>query len=782
MTFKELTSILKRNFFQPVIVSIYFLAAVLLVLGEVQDAYFCSFVITFNFLIAVVQEIRARRALKKLELMSAPMAVRVTENGQTEQVLYDQLHEDDEIILTNGDEIAADATVISSKGLEVDESMLTGESTPIEKAAGDELLAGSAVLAGSARAKVVAVGENSKAGMMTSKLKEYSADVTPLQKRIGLAITILTYSALGLAILVYVVYSFYGFDLVRIFKTITSGVVVVIPEGLLLASTLLLAYGSLRLAQAKVLPQKLSAIEAMALLQVLCTDKTGTLTEPEIVFDEFRVFDIKNDSQYYKELVGILVQETSGSNATGEAIMAAFKAPEKYKTKDILAFSSERKMSGVIASFGKYSPQSIVMGAPEYVSKITKLTDKQKTMIADETKKGKRVLLLAVSDNSRELKNQLKKPEGFKALGLIILRNDLREGVVETVDFLQKNDVSIRVISGDNPETVKYIAKTAGINKPDRVITGAELAKLDDKNWYKAVYVNTIFARVLPEQKERLIKTFQAQHKFTGMVGDGVNDSLALKQADLGVAMFSGAAASRRVADIVLLNNSFNSLPIGMRLGNRIMQSIELISTLFFHKIIYGVFVLLATMVLSISYPFEPRHNTFMNYFLVSMPTVLWTLFPPTPSYRINPREFWRDTLLAVLPISLISGFTVTLSYWYMTTSHIYDQASIATSTVMIATIFGVYLVFLMRPLLRPTYNLAGKISHVVYVLSVMLVAGLIFSFNVTRNFFDFTSPAFLDLIPVSAFVIAAMILQWQIAKNNGRRIAKREVLNSAIK
>ncbi len=193
------------------------------------------------------------------------------------------------------------------------------------------------------------------------------------------------------------------------------------------------------------------------------------------------------------------------------------------------------------------------------------------------------------------------------------------------------------------------------------------------------------------------------------MVGDGVNDALALKQADLGVAMYSGAAASRRVADIVLLNNSFNALPVGMRLGNRIMQAIEIIATLFFHKIIYGIFLLLATMAIGIVYPFEPRHVTFMNIFLVTMPTIMWTLFPPKPKYRVNPQDFWKDTLLAVLPISLISGITVTLSYWYMNIIGNADHKSIATTTVIIATFFGTYLVFLMSRMLRVTYDVWAK-------------------------------------------------------------------------
>ena len=776
MTSKDFFSIITRNFFTPIVIAIYSLATVLLILGETRDAYFVSFVITMNFVIGVIQEIRARIALHKLELMSAPRAHRILPNGRTEDVLYTELMKQDEVILSTGDEIPADAQILSSKGLEVDESMLTGEAAAVVKEVGSEVLASTTVVAGSARAKVMAVGEETKAGQMTSKLKEYVPEMTPLQKKIHFAISTLTYSALGLSLLVMVVYIAIGHSLVQIFKTITAGAVVVIPEGLLLASTLLLAYGSLKLAAVKVLPQKLTAIEAMALLDVLCTDKTGTLTEPEVVFDAFIAFDDKNDSRYFRELIGIAAQETSGGNATGQAIIAAFEAPTEYKTLDILAFSSERKMSGVRIKLGDHSPHTLFMGAPEFVGKLTQLSDDQQEIVMRLTREGKRVLLVAVTaDTKTSLKHLVSEPKNITALGLVVLRNDLREGVVETVAFLQKRGVSVRVISGDNPETVKYIAKKAGIVNYDRTVTGAELAEMDDKEWYKTVYRTAIFARVLPEQKERLIATFQQQHKFVGMVGDGVNDALALKKADLGVAMFSGAAASRRVSDIVLLNNSFNALPIGMKLGNRIMQAIEIIATLFFHKIFYGIFLLLATMALGIVYPFEPRHITFMNVFLVTMPTIMWTLFPPNPKYRVNPTHFWRDTLLAVLPISLISGFTVTFSYWYMSQIGSADHKSVATTAVIIATFFGVYLVFLMPRMLRVTFDIHAKVARALYVLVALVIVSATFGFGFARSFFDFTQPAFADLLPVSGLIVVAVLLQWYMANRAGRRIAKHE-------
>lgn len=768
---KDFLAILRRNFISPIVIAIFILATTLLMLGERRDAWFISVVIIVNTLIAIVQEVRAQRALKKLELMSAPRARRLVEHGKYEEVMYDQLQVGDEIKLLAGDEIAADGDVLESRGLEVNESMLTGESAAIDKAPGDVVYAASAVVAGSAEVRVTAVGAQSKAGAMTATLKRYVPQVTPLQRAIGRAITILTYGALLLAVLIFIVYYTSGFDAVKIFKTITSAAVTVVPEGLLLASSLLLAFGSLKLAQAKVLPQKLAAIEAMALLSVLCVDKTGTLTSDEITFEALELF---KDAPHratadYRPLVGMLAKETAGGNATGAAIEKALLTDESYEVLDILAFSSVRKLSGVRLKVGD-TIATLVMGAPEYVAAYSPLTAARQRYVASLAAEGKRVLyVVAFDDHDTPLKSL---PEGSGwSLGLITLSNPLRDGVLDTVDYLQNNGVSLRVISGDNPDTVRYVAEQAGIKHPDRVLTGSDLTTLSDEAWSKAVRRTTIFARVLPEQKERLIQTFIDEGLFTGMVGDGVNDALALKKANLGVAMFAGAAASRRVADIVLLNNSFTSLPLGMKLGNRIMQAIELIATLFFHKIAYAIVLLLTTLSIGMAYPFAPRHVTFMNIFLVTLPTLMWTLFPPSPRHRINPSYFWRDTLLAVLPIAVISGVVVTAFYWFASRAYPDDALGVATATVMVATFFGVYMVFIASILLGVVYDRVAKIARFAYLGAVTFVAVVSFGLALTRDFFDFTKPSFAYIWPAMFLVFVAAIIQYRLAVRAGRRL-----------
>ncbi|HET6747119.1 MAG TPA: HAD-IC family P-type ATPase [Candidatus Saccharimonadales bacterium] len=766
---KDFLIIVRRNFVSPIVIAILLLGTTLLFLGETRDAFFISFVIILNTLLAIIQEMRARLALKKLELMSAPHARRLMQNDTYDEILYDQLQQGDTIKLLTGDEIPADGEVLKSTGLEVDESMLTGESASVEKPAKSTVFAASAVVAGNAIVRVNAVGANTKAGAMTATLKRYTPQLTPLQKAISRAITFLTYGALVLAFLIFVVYKASGLDAVTIFKTITSAAVTIVPEGLLLASSLLLAFGSLKLAQAKVLPQKLSAIEAMALLSVLCVDKTGTLTSEEIGFESLSLTKKYEKNQTLIEsLVAVATKE--GDNATSQAISNALSLPKKYTVIDTLAFSSERKTSGVRVKLNG-TAHTILIGAPEFLGKVSTITPSLQKQIKHATSEGQRVLLVALFEDQ---KTSIKNVVNGEAVGIILLKNALREGVQDTVAYLQKNGVSLRVISGDNPETVKYVAREVGISNPERVITGAELALLNDRDWDKTVKKTTIFARVLPEQKERLIATFQKDGDFTGMVGDGVNDALALKKANLGVAMFSGASASRRVADIVLLNNSFTALPLGMHLGNRIMQAIEVISVLFFHKIIYGIILLLTTLALGLRFPFDPRHITFMNIFLVTLPTIMWTLFPPSPQHRVQPKHFWRDTLWAVVPIASLTGIAIAFSYWLMTQLHAPNHADIRTMTVIITVFFGVYLVFLASRMLGVIYDTAAKTARWLYIVSVIVIAFATFGFNFGRSFFDFTQPNWIYLWPVIGIVFVVALIQYKLAAIAGDKLKQK--------
>ena len=795
---KQIRTIIFRNFLSPISIAIFILAAGLLYLGELRDAWFISFVILVNSTIGSVQEIRAYLTLKKIELMSQPRA-RVFRDGEFVEVLFLELKKGEKIQLKTGDEIPADAKILSANSFEIDEAILTGESLSVAKKRGDKVLAGAIVVAGDAEAEVLAVGDETQSGKMTKKLKNYKPSLTPIQQNIQKLISGMTYFAIFLAIAVIWRYTHMGNSQVEILKAITSAAVVVVPEGLLLASSLLFAYGSVRLLQAKVLPQKISAIEDMALLEVLATDKTGTLTSPEIVFEGLEILNDENPENVAKILVEINSQSKE-KNSTARAILAEFvrggkfafssgqsvaqaepkranqkrnlKAPSSnFKVLNAMAFSSSRKLSGLTFEV-ENSARSVVFGAPEFIlknfedRKLAKQISKQVDELAG---KGLRVLLLAEFGKSGEIET-LFESEKMRPIAIVTLKNSLRENVRETVEFLQKRGVSLRVISGDNPKTVSFIAGEAGVKNPEKFITGAELAELSDEEFGLAVRENTIFARVLPDQKEKIISAFQKNGLYAGMIGDGVNDALAIKKADLGISMFDAAPATRRVADLVLMDNSFTSLPSGVKIGGRIMLAIEMIAILFFHKIILGVTILFITLALGIEYPFLPRHITYMNFILVTLPTVLTTLFPPLPTQKINPKNFWNDTLRNIAPIAVLSGFAVSLIYVVMMSGFSGELAEeirrgILATVVVAAAYFGVFVTILGEKMLDSKFTKNTSMRRILYILVTILFSVTIFGTKLLRDFFEFNLPSFEKIWFVVLVVVVVSSVQFFLMK-----------------
>lgn len=795
---KQIRSIIIRNFISPISIAIFLLAIGLLALGEVRDAWFISVVILINSAIGSIQEIRAYLTLKKIELMSQPRARLLKEDASSEEILFSDLKSGDKILLQNGDEIPADAQIITSNGLEINESMLTGESVPIAKSAGEKVLASAIVVAGDAVAEVLAVGDDTESGQMTARLKSYKPQLTPIQKNIQRLITYLTYFAIFLAIVVIFRYKFLGQNDIVILKTITSAVVVLVPEGLLLASSLFFAYGSLKLLQAKVLPQKISAIEDMALLEVLATDKTGTLTSPEIEFNDFEILDKDLDEASLGAILTALNSQSKDKNATARAILKQFsensKKSYRVKISDFMPFSSSRKLSAATLTINKKS-QSVVFGAPEFILKNSPKSKKLASKIDELAGRGLRVLLLAGIETSKNssLEVALDSSPKFAPLAIITLKNSLRENVRETVDFLQNRGVSLRVISGDNPRTVSFIAAEAGIKNAENFITGAELADLAEADFESAVLKNAIFARVLPDQKEKIIGVFQKNKLYTGMIGDGVNDALAIKKADLGISMFDAAPATRRVADLVLMDNSFTSLPSGVKIGNRIMLSIEMIAILFFHKIIFGTTILFITMILGLNYPFLPRHITYMNFILVTMPTILVTLFPPLPTRKISPKDFWRDTLGNVAPIAVLTGVAISVIYVGLILPFNADFINFETfrglveyfdaplieilpksnfelrgilATVVISTAyFGFLVAILGEKMLHSRTVRNTRIRRLLYLAGTIVFTGAIFGNRFLRDFFEFNLPSGKKIWFVLGMIILASIIQIRLMR-----------------
>ncbi len=774
---QEYLKIAQKHLTTPITLAIFLVAAALLVLGERQDAFFVSVVVLVNISIGIIQEIRARIELRKLEVLSNPK-IKLLAGNQIQEIEPEQLKVGDLIRIEAGDEVPVDGQILKSQQVEINESILTGEAVPVKKKIGEVVMATSIVVSGLADVKVQAIGQQTRAGKMEAKLKDYNPETTPIQAFITKAVRWLTMLAFALAVIILVVNGFQARPLVESVKTIASAAITIVPEGLLLASTLLMAYGSVRLVQAKVLPQRLSAIESMALLDVLCVDKTGTLTSPEIIFDKLHFFSklSSTDEKLLRQLLWILSEESVTATSTSQAITKALPRVHSYKIIETLPFSSDRKLSGIKVR-RLFKTYSIIMGAPEFVAKIAPIDEASQQLIDQLAADGLRTLLVAYTPADLPLDSP--KLVG-QPMGVISLRNDLRDGVTEAIEFMQTNGIKVKVISGDHPQTVSFIAKKAGIDDYEQLTTGAELDKIaadKTQNWDKFVLQHTIFARILPEQKEQIVAAFRRAGLHTGMVGDGINDALALKRSNLGISMKTSAPATRKTADIVLMNDAFTSLPAGMKLGYQIIQAIELVACLFFHKIIFSLTLSFLSILVMSRYPFGPRHVTFMNIFLVTLPTVLFTVFQPTPRHRIDPERFWQDTFKTMLPLGVSSGLAIFLSYQFMILFSPETSTGESTIAVLVATFFGMFMVFLTNLMFDTKATEYTKLASVTYIFASSLIMITSFSFKVTRLFFDFYRPEGFGLLLTLVTVGAAAYWQYRYARKI--QLTKRQLSRS---
>ena len=757
--------IIFRQLTTPIFVITLVLASILLALGERQDALFVMSVVTFNISLGIFQELRARATLRKLELMNQPKA-RLISGDKEVLIDYQTLKPQNLIALQAGDEVPADIKITKTNGLECDESILTGESKPVKKQVGDLLYASTVITSGTAQALVVAVGEDTKTGQMSAKLKSYDPQLSPLQASISRAIQYLTVVAVAVGVAFFFIYITNDASMARTIEVVTTATMNAVPEGLLLASTVFLAYGSLRLSKAQVLPQKISAIESLALVDLICLDKTGTLTSPQISLHRFETWSVEGarvSAKNLQKLVAALAKEAGSNNSTSQAILSALPAPLafNYILRQTLNFSSERKLSAIKVVY-RLKEYNVMMGAPEYVESVAPSSAAMQRRLTALQDDGLRVVQVALFPKGTDLESETL--SGGRSVALVSLSNELRSGVIETIEFMQQQQISVRIISGDNSSTVQFIAKKAGIKNSDKIMTGSELANLKGKKWDEVVRKTTIFARVLPDQKEKIIATFKRLGFYTAMVGDGVNDALAIKAANVGIAMNAGSTATKGVSDIVLLNDAFTALPMGMKVGNQIMLAIEMVAVLAFHKVIFGLVISYLAMSVNVPYPFAPRHITFINMFLMTLPTVIVTLFTPQPTYKINPRRFWRDTLIDVFPLALLSGIGIFVSHLFMTDLSPADSAGGATMTVLAATFFGMYMFFLANHMFATEQTKTVKFATLAYIVISSIIAITSFSVGFLRQFFEFYRPEGWGIL-LSVLTIAGLAyIQYRIA------------------
>lgn len=561
------------------------LLVLVLTTGSLQNGLF-AFIIIINTVIAIIQEIKAKIILDNLKIATQEK-VKVKRDGKTIEVLKTEIVIDDILVLSSGDQVVVDSIILKSSNLEVDESIITGESDPILKKKDDKLLSGAVVISGNCLAKVISIGKDNYEHKLIKEASNIEKQDSYLMKSVNKILKIVTFLIIPVGVLLFVSQYFYsGQSYKEAILSSVAGVIGMIPEGLVLLTSLALTVGVIKMAKRKVIIQKLSGIEMLSCVDVLCLDKTGTITDGSMeVVDTVNLTDDNIEEIMFNMVSDKLV------NATAIAISKKFVKGNVYNTKKVIPFSSYRKYSAKV--FDKYT---YILGALEYITKEN--ISKYDKYLSKYIEKGYRILSLCKS--KKEMNNEI--PSDVKVIAFIIIKDNVRLNAKETLDYFRNQDVDIKIISGDNPRTVSNIMKSLEFSNYDKYIEGNSLP--DDYNeLIKIVNNYTIFGRCTPKQKQNIIKALKEKNTV-GMIGDGVNDILALKESDCGIALATGISAARSVSEVVLTTEDFSVLPKIVDEGRRVVNNIERVSSMFLVKTIYSFVLSILVVILSCTYPF----------------------------------------------------------------------------------------------------------------------------------------------------------------------------------
>ena len=628
---RSLSSIIRSNTLTPFNALIGTLWVAMMIVAPWQDALF-GFVIVFNTLIGTIQEYRSARTLAKLSLLNEARPT-VIRDGREVQISLRELVIDDLVLISTGDQIAVDGDVLQAAGCEIDESLLTGEADPVPKSTGDELLSGSFVVSGSARYRVTRVGSESFAGRLTLQARQFQTTSSELRDSINRFIRYVSFALIPVGALL--TYSQLRADqsLPDAIRGAIAGVVTMVPEGLVLLTSIAMAVGVLRLAQRNALVQDMPAVETLARVDVVCVDKTGTLTAPGMSVQEVVALDGSDPGR----ILGALAAAEEHPNPTMLALAKRF--PQAGSVQDAVPFSSARKWSAA-----RIADRWWVIGAPDVVDPTVDTGRWSAT--------GARVLLLAVTDQTVEADSALPL---LTPSALVVIDQQLRDDAAETVAYFLEQDVALKVISGDNAATVGAIAERAGIPGAETPVD----ARSEDP--VAAVERASVFGRVNPDQKQDMVDALRGEGHTVAMTGDGVNDVLALKRADLGIAMGSGSPATRAVAQLVLLDSKWSSLPRVVAEGRRVLGNIERVSDVFLTKSMYALLIALATGVAAVPFPFLPRHLTLISALTIGIPGFFLALMPNAERFRPG---FFHRVMVFAIPSGAIAATTAFSAYY----------------------------------------------------------------------------------------------------------------------
>jgi cation-transporting ATPase E len=651
-TQKTVGQIVKSNLLTYFNLIFLILTVLLCIVGSFRNLTFLP-VIIGNTVIGIFQELRAKKTLDKMSMLNAPHSI-VVRDGEQQQIQSEELVKDDIIILSAGNQICADATVLSGS-ISVNEALLTGESDEIKKKSGDGLMSGSFVVSGQCYAKLDKVGNESYISKLTAQAKamgdgeqsEMIRYINKLVKWVGIIII-----PVGI-ILFCQAYIMNGETFKKSVVSMVAAVLGMIPEGLYLLTTVALALSTIRLAKKQVLLHDMKSIETLARVDVLCVDKTGTITEPGMQVTELvisgRCGDAEMDKRAFAHLLADYSSVIEDNNATMEAIRAYVAKNEIEKGSRTLLktqpFTSANKYSKVSFVEGDY-----MLGAPEFIMKDR--YDEISEEIEEYQSKGYRVLLMA--ESGEDSSGSGRTFGGISPIGYIVLSNPIRENAESTFTYFKEQGVAIKVISGDNPATVSEVAKRAGIDGAENYVDASTLAS--EKDITEAVDKYTVFGRVTPKQKQLIVRALQKQKHTVAMTGDGVNDILAMKDADCSIAMASGSEAAAQAAQTVLLDSDFGRMPYVVFEGRQVVNNIQRSASLFLVKNIFSLLMAIFSAVFAITYPLEPSQISLISMFTIGLPGFLLALEPNRNRIEGN---FMANVMLKALPAGLTDVLSV---------------------------------------------------------------------------------------------------------------------------
>ncbi len=751
--------ILRKNAFTFINSVLFGIGIVLILMGQLSDAVATAGLVLLNVIVGVYQEGRAKRKLDQIALLTRPKAS-VIRDGQESSVDPSEVVLGDVLVARPGDQIIVDGEVIDDGQMEVDESPLTGESERVLKHAGEPVYSGSYCVTGSARYEAQNVGADSLINQMTAGARAFRQVKTPLQRDIDFIVRILVLLSTQLGILLAISFLIQEVPLVETVR-MAAVVVALVPQGLFLMTTVAYAMGALRVAGKGALIQEANAVESVSHVDLLCLDKTGTLTTNCIQLQAVRPLDDNLDGGEagLRRVLGTFAASASGGTRTSEAILAACGG-EPRPIREEVPFASERKWSAV--AFDDHELQGVyILGAPEVLRPNLQIDLDLDLGVEEWAGQGLRVVLFCHRPGNPTLVDaggQPQMPRDLLPLGLLSFSDELRPEARETLRHFGELGIQPKIISGDSPRTVAALVRQVGFAEDVQAVSGLDLEAIDDAQMDQLAAETTIFGRISPQQKERLVRLFRERGHYVAMIGDGVNDVLSLKQAQVGVAMQSGSQATRGVADIVLLGDSFAALPIAFREGQRIVRGMEDVVRLLLTRTFYVLFLIIATQLVGIPFPVTVKHNSILARLTVGIPILAIAAWarPGAP-----PRSVVRSTSHFVFPAAFtISLLALAVYLGYLTTT---GDEEIARTALTTATIMcGLLLIPFVEPPSQWWVGgdlLSGDWRPSLLALGMLALYGLIVAVPPLRGFFELTMLRWWDYLLLAALAIGWALL-----------------------